>query len=460
MRGLQADLDRAFSAPELDRGLFAALVQSLDGGRVLYRLNASKLVMPASNMKVLTLAASAERLGWDFAYETRLVSSAPVESGTLKGDLIVIGSGDPTIDGRQGSPTRVFEDWADRLREAGITEIGGRLVGDDRAFDPGDARGRVGVRTTLVMAIPPRSALYRYHENVVDVVIGPGPGPGEPASVALSPSESGMLVDNRAVTVNGSMPPTLGLRRLPGSRHLELIGTVPSGAPETTRTASVEGPTAYLVRTLRAVLRSKGIDVQGEAVGVNTLIEPPDLSAARVLVSHRSAPLSEIAKVLMKVSQNLYAETLLKTLGAGRADAGHQAVREVIGSWGIPSESVVLVDGSGLSRYNLVTAETLVAVLRHMYDDPRHQTAFLDTLPIAGRDGSLANRMAGTLAENNARAKTGSIANVRALSGYVRTLDGEMLAFSIIANNFNVPQDEIDRVTDQVVERLANFSQK
>ncbi len=180
-----------------------------------------------------------------------------------------------------------------------------------------------------------------------------------------------------------------------------------------------------------------------------------------MLFSHQSAPLSDIARVLMKASQNQYAETLLRTLGAragtGTPEAGRAVVRDVLDGWGIPRDAYSQTDGSGLSRYNYVCAETLVTILRRMYADPRHKDRFLAALPVGGEDGTLARRFAGTTAAGNVRAKTGSIANVRALSGYVTSAGGEPLVFSIIANNFTAPQSAIDAATDEAVVRLATF---
>jgi len=169
--------------------------------------------------------------------------------------------------------------------------------------------------------------------------------------------------------------------------------------------------------------------------------------------------------VLMKVSQNLYAETLVKTLGlqagTGTVEAGDKVVHDVIEGWGVDPGSYVLVDGSGLSRYNYVTAETIVRILRHIYMDPRHRTPFIEALPTGGVEGgTIARRFRGTRAAGNVHAKTGSIANVRALSGFVQTADGEPLVFSIIANNFTQPQATIDAATDLAVERLANFTRQ
>ena len=460
---LQRELDDLFGAPALDRSLWAVMVQSLDSGEVLYRRNSTKLVMPASNMKIVTLAAAAERLGWDYTFETRLLATSPIENGVISGDLVVVGSGDPSINGRGGSPTRVFQDWADRLRAAGVTRIGGRIVGDDRAF-PDEPFGFGWSWDDLGSGDAAPVNALQYNENVAEVVVRPGDAAGSAANVELRPPESGLILDAHVTTSGPDVPSDLVLRRLPGSNRLSVGGTIPSGSREITETAAVDDPAGFFVRALRATLISAGIDVRGEAVGLSGAGSVPDLAGQTVLLSHRSPPLSEIGTVLMKVSQNLYAETLLKALGATRgmatAEAGRTVVQEVLERWGVPPDAVVLKDGSGLSRYNYVTAETLVRILRQMHRDPRHRLAFSATLPVGGRDGTTARRMKGTRAEGNVLAKTGSLSNVRALSGYVKTLDGEPLVFSIIANNFNLPTPAIDSVTDLAVERLANFTRK
>jgi D-alanyl-D-alanine carboxypeptidase/D-alanyl-D-alanine-endopeptidase (penicillin-binding protein 4) len=167
----------------------------------------------------------------------------------------------------------------------------------------------------------------------------------------------------------------------------------------------------------------------------------------------------------MKVSQNLYAETFVKALGASRNGlgtmrGGRAVVRRTLGSWGIPDDSYVNADGSGLSRYNYVAPNMVTAVLERMYRDPKHKEAFIATLPIAGKDGTIATRMRRSRAEGNAVAKTGSIANVRSLSGFVRTRDGEMLVFSILANDFVVSAATVTWIADLAVEILSNFTRQ
>jgi PBP4 family serine-type D-alanyl-D-alanine carboxypeptidase len=185
----------------------------------------------------------------------------------------------------------------------------------------------------------------------------------------------------------------------------------------------------------------------------------------RILVESSSPPLRDIATVMMKVSQNLYAETLLKAVGAaesgpGSAEEGRRAAAAIFSAWGIPPGGYVQADGSGLSRYDYVTADMIVALLEHLFKDPKHKDAFIATLPIAGKDGTVSSRLKGTRGEGNATAKTGSISNVRALSGYVRTRDGETLAFSILANSFTIPAATVNYIADVAVETLANHTNR
>ena len=297
------------------------------------------------------------------------------------------------------------------------------------------------------------------------MLLRPGALEGAPASLELTPAESGLVVVNRVTTGPGDRA-SISLRRLPGSNRLLVSGTIGRLAKEAKRLVSVDTPSAYFARALRQVLVSRGIEVSGPAVDIRALDVKPALDGVAPLFVHRSPPLSEAARVLMKVSQNLYAETFVKTIGAaagegGNTESGEREVAKVLQGWGIAPEEYVLADGSGLSRYNYLTPHMLVTILQQVYRDPRHRDAFVATLPVGGEDGgTIAKRFKGTRAAGNVRAKTGSLANVRALSGYVTSLDGEPIVFSIIANNFTVPQATIDANIDRAVEQLANLTRR
>ena len=206
---------------------------------------------------------------------------------------------------------------------------------------------------------------------------------------------------------------------------------------------SVDNPTTYFVNVLRRVLERHGISVGGEAVDVDDL--PVEALAglqrqAHVLVTYHSPPaVRDRRRHDEAKSKPLRGNALKNTGHACRWRSGRVGSRgggDLLESWNVAPDQFAIADGSGLSRYNLVTADTLVRVLERMRLDPRDPAPFEGTLPIAGRDGTLASRMAGTAAEGNARAKTGAMTSVRALAGYVQTRDGERLAFAILANNF------------------------
>ena len=457
---LQRDLDATLAQPALAHGYWGVLVKSLKTDETLYALNPGKLMMPASNMKIVTLAAAAEQLGWDYRYETKVVAAGPVEGGTLRGDLVVIGSGDPSLTAADGMADRVFADWADQLKRRGIRTITGRVIGDDDGFEK-ETLGLGWMWDDLSDYDSAGVGALQYNENAVRVTIVPGPAAGDTAGVSLTPAGSGLTVASAVKTAAAGASASITPYRLPGSTRLQLSGTIAAGAPPYTFRVSVDNPTQFFVTAFRNALIANGIDVRGPAVDVDEVRDAP-VAAGASIVSYRSAPLSELAVRLMKVSQNQYAETLLKTVSAApgvvpTAAAGWKAALAIFDRWGVPPGSLIQRDGSGLTRYDFVTPEALVMILTHVDRDARLRGPFEASLPIAGRDGTLANRMKGTPAEGNARAKTGSMTPVRGTSGYVTTADGEPLVFSILANNYDVPASTITQTEDAIIVRLAQF---
>jgi D-alanyl-D-alanine carboxypeptidase/D-alanyl-D-alanine-endopeptidase (penicillin-binding protein 4) len=467
VRQLRTDLGQVFGARIAARGVWGVEIRSLETGERLFEHDAGKLMMPASNMKILTLAAAAETLGWDYRYTTTLETTGTIENGVLRGDLIVRGSGDPTINSRSDRAAHVLDEWGGALAAAGIRQIDGRVIGDDQAFDD-EGLGAGWAWDYLQYGYAAPVGALQYNENIAALAVIPGGAVGAPATVRLD-AGAGLVVLNRVATGAAGTEATIDYRRHLEQPLLEVTGIVPLGGAPVTRFVAVVNPTLFFVQSLKDALGARGVMVTGPAVDFDDVA--PELAAAtmqsspRVLASTTSPPLKEIAVVLMKVSQNLYAETLLKTVGAARGGlgtiaAGQNVLRTLLKSWGVPDDAYVAVDGSGLSRYNYVTADTLVAILEHMYRDARHHDALVATLPIAGKDGTVATRMRRTRAEGNAVAKTGSISNVRSLSGFVRTRDGEMLVFSILANDFVIPSSTINGIADLAVETLSNFSRR
>jgi D-alanyl-D-alanine carboxypeptidase/D-alanyl-D-alanine-endopeptidase (penicillin-binding protein 4) len=457
---LQHDLDAVLAQPALTHGYWGMLVKSLKTDETLYAVNANKLMMPASNMKIVTLAAAAEKLGWDYRYETTVAAAGPIEGGVLQGDLIVTGSGDPSLVAEGGMADRVFADWASRLKERGIRAINGRVIGDDNGVEE-PALGMGWMWDDAPTEDSTSVGALQYNENALRVTVSPGPSAGDSAGVSLSVGTSGLTIAGAVTTGAAGTTTSISMDRLPGSTTLTLRGSVALGAAPSILAVSVDNPTQFYANALRAGLIANGIDVRGPAVDIDDVGDAP-ATRSTPIISYHSAPLSTLAVRLMKISQNLYAESLLKTVGAApgvipTSAAGWKAAAAIFERWGVPPGALIQRDGSGLTRYDFVTPEALVTILTHVDRDPRLRGPFEASLPIAGRDGTLANRMKGTPAEGNARAKTGSMTAVRGTSGYVTSADGEPLVFSILANNYDTPGSTITAAEDAIIVRLAQF---
>jgi len=462
VRQLQTDLTSVFGAAIMSRGVWAVEVKSLDTGETLYQLNQDRLMMPASNLKIVTLAAAADTLGWDYRFPTSLETSATIDAGTLKGDLVIRGGGDPTINTRDKRADAVLDEWAAALRAAGIQQIDGRIIGNDQAFDD-EGIGPGWAWDYLQFGYAAPVGALQFNEDVATLVVRPAAQAGDPAQVGLS-AGAGLTLVNRVATGASGSAATIDYRRRLDQPVLEVSGSIAADSAPLERPVAVVNPTLYFAQSVKDGLIARGITVTGAAADFDDVAaeiagQPAE---ARTIVTTQSPPLRDVATVLMKVSQNLYAETLLKALGAARGglgtfEGGLTAVRGALASWGIRDDAFVNADGSGLSRYNYVTAATVTSVLEREYKSA-NRDPFMATLPIAGKDGSMAARLQRTRAAGNALVKTGSISNVRAVSGYIKSRDGEMLVFSIIANDFVIPAATVNWIADLGIEHLANFT--
>jgi serine-type D-Ala-D-Ala carboxypeptidase/endopeptidase (penicillin-binding protein 4) len=292
------------------------------------------------------------------------------------------------------------------------------------------------------------------------VRITPGATAGVPARVAVGPPGHGLVPQVSVTTTAAGSAPALTIARPLGTTTLSIRGQIPLGGTPAVRTTTVDNPTQYFVEALRLALATRGIGVTGGAWDIDELTDPPSASPRRVLARHQSAPLSSLLGYAMKVSQNFYGEVLLKALGRGTSERtgsterGRQAVQQTLVSWSLPTDALVMYDGSGLSRYNYVSAELVSGILKRVWHDEQLRGPFVAALPIGGRDGTLESRMRNTPLDGRVQAKTGTIANVRSLAGYLETNEGEKLAFAMIANHFTAPNLQIDAVMERALERL------
>lgn len=446
--------------PAFAKAQAALAVRSLATGETLYRRNGATWLVPASTMKVLTTVAAAERLGWAFRFATRLVAMGPIVNGTLRGDLLVVGGGDPSINPRHPARAAAFDEWARVLKGKGVVHIAGHIVGDDSAVEqPGWGIGWAW--DDLVEGYGAAYAALQYHEGEVTVTIGPGLTPGAPAVLYLFPANHGLLVDNRAVTGAAVSTPRLTLAREPGTRFLHVDGNAPLHQGPVSAVTAVANPTLYFTDELRATLQRHGIVVDGAAADIDALSDRPRAAWGTTLHVDLSPPLSEIADVTLKWSRNEYAEAMLMALDATAPATAAEAIpvlQQTLADLGIDPGGYSTRDGSGLSRNDYLSADALVATLTAAWDRPHLRDTLASALPEAGRSGSLADRLKGTPAEGRVRAKTGSMSNVRSLAGFVETAAGEPLAFAFLVNGFDVRPAEIDARVDELLLAMVVLS--
>jgi D-alanyl-D-alanine carboxypeptidase/D-alanyl-D-alanine-endopeptidase (penicillin-binding protein 4) len=452
-------MDSAFSGPEFSRALWGVVVQSLDNGEVLYRRNAERLFMPASNMKLVTAAAALVHLGADFRYRTPVLARGAHRGDTLSGDLVIVGRGDPTLSQHVAGGTDILASlrpWADSIRARGLRTVTGRVVGDGSWFtDPPIGQGWAWDYLDASYAAP--VGALQFNEGFAVLSVTPGDSAGAPARAAFLPSSTPLRLFGSVTTA----PPDSDVARVDVARAPFTDSVTVGGRLSARRVPlrvelAVLDPARYFEAALTQVLREAGIQVLGQAAAAAT--------PAETLFVWTSPALRDILPPFLKPSQNQIGETLLRTLGGvtrGQAsvDSGRAAVREALQGFGVADDAYVVADGSGLSRYDYVAPETLARILVAMARRPDFDV-FHQALPIAGVDGTIASRMRGTAAANNVHAKTGSIANVRSLSGYVTTADGERLVFVMLANHFTAPRRVVEVVQDRLLERLATFSRR
>ena len=475
---LAARIDAHIGDPQFADASWGIDVVSLDSGKTLYAHNADKLFVPASTGKLYTAALALDTFGPDYRIPTSLFATEKVgRDGELRGDLVLVGYGDPTL----GFDKRVS--WADVLatavRKSGIKSVRGALIGDATWFsaplygsgwEAADLQSWFGA---------PVSALS-VDENVVRVEVRPAPQFGAKARILFEPPASAPTLDNELRTLRAPAPTDISLYRAPGEHVLHAFGTIASNAGPQFYRLAAHDPALIAVEQLRAALARQGVSVQGKSRSIYWPESNDRLAAGTLerVADVWSPPISEIVSRGLKVSQNLYLQNLLLMVGAKAAadereagkespmfrsneSRGIQALRNYLRRIDVPLDGVLMEDGPGLSRRDLTSAAALTALLTHLGDNPAAR-AFRLGLPEAGVDGSLTGRMRNSAAQGRIHAKTGSMAFTYALAGYALTAANERLAFAIMLNNYRRPRDA-GRPTaelDAIAIMLAELSER
>ena len=491
---LEARVNTVLSSADLQHGFWGVEVVSLKTGKVLYQRNADKLFTPASNTKLFTTAAALQLIGPNYQFRTTLETNGAFDKhGRLTGDLVLVGRGDPNLSGRElpyslhtqrnDHAIQVLEQLADELVKKGVKYVDGDIVADDSYF-AFERYGEGWSQDDLVWADGAPVSALTINDNVIFVNILPADRVGERAFVSITPYANYYRIDNRILTTPVGTGRKIYINREPGSTVLTLWGNVPLDDAGANEALAIEDPAEFAAHIFHELLDARGIVVYGkqrtrhtELSSLSTFTATVTASAnggdnalrslqnqGMVLASYESKPLIEDVRVINKVSQNLHAEILLRLLGrekgtAGTVEGGLEVLRGFLNTVDIPADQYVFYDGSGLSRQNLVTPHAIVQLLHYAVSQPWGDS-FRETLPVAGVDGSLADRFKNGNLQGRVHAKTGSLGGVKTLSGYATTDRGEPVAFAIMSNNFNLPAKRVNDAIDDVVAAIVNDTPK
>lgn len=471
---LRNELARALGTGAARRGQWGVMAVSATQRDTLFAQNADASLAPASNQKLFTSAAALHHLGPDFRYPTFLLARGEVRGGILLGDLVLYGTGDPSMSDRLlSSGEDPFRSFARELRDRGIDRIRGDLLGDGTFFTGPTRRDSWNPDDLNDWFAAPVSGLS-FNENLVTLRIQPA-NVGQRPRVLTQPQGALLELENRGRTVGSATRTPLIVLRDDPDEAIQIRGDIWAGQADVWRRMTVSDPPSFAASILRRVLEEEGIVVEGRTGSVSTpaesgvtgrtLVAPglrADPHALWTVAVHHSPPLSELLGVVNKRSHNLYAEALLLSLGRvaegdGSFDGGSRAVTDFLTRIvGIPQEGLHVVDGSGLSRLNRARPSAFIELLAYMDTDLSGPAAFWASLPEAGNQREL-RRMHRSPAAGNLRAKTGTIDRVSALSGVVRSSTGEAIYFSVMANDVPSPW-AAKRVEDQIGIQLASFS--
>ncbi|MCG8469847.1 MAG: D-alanyl-D-alanine carboxypeptidase/D-alanyl-D-alanine-endopeptidase [Gemmatimonadetes bacterium] len=447
---LQTTLADILDEPALGRAHVGLVVMIAESGQVLFRHNAERRFVAASTTKLVTGAVALHRLGGDHRWETSIRAVGSLSDGTLDGDLVLVGGGDPLL------RRETLETMARSVRAAGIRRITGDIVGDDRAW-AGPPWGRGWMWDDLYGSYAAGVSALQVSPARISAELRPGAELG--ASAQLRILEEGTDLPVRAAVKTGAPGSDVRLEYLPDapSGRVVLAGWIPIDATRVPLGFAPPHPTRYTADLMLRSLAGAGVEIEGRARRADLDERFEDAAWQR---SFRSEPLATALEQLLKVSDNQVAETLLRTLGTlggdGSAEAGLEVVQSTLSSWGIEPDAYSLSDGSGMSRYNELAPAALVRMLRRTSQLAGFRQ-FHDALPIASVDGTLSRRFRSTAASRVVRAKTGSLSRVRALAGFVEDGDGETLIFALLLNAYDAPDSVATALEDLLVEQLALY---
>jgi serine-type D-Ala-D-Ala carboxypeptidase/endopeptidase (penicillin-binding protein 4) len=469
---LAGKVDALVNAPEYKHSHWGALVADAATGKELYALNADKLFLPASTTKLYSCAAALAALGPDHRFYTRVHARGPIKDGVLRGDLVLVASGDLTFGGRtlpdgtvafkdsdhtyangnddaeltDTNPLAGLEDLARQVKAAGVTRVEGEVLIDDRLFDRARGSGSGPGLVTPILV----------NDNVIDVTITPAAKPGEPATVTVRPETGYVRWDAVVETVDAKRKPSVEVRQA-GLEGFAVRGRVPAGGKPLVRVYNIADPSAFARALFIEALRREQVRVTASPYDTPRaeLPERGRYGETKLVAEFKSPPFAEVIKVTLKVSHNLYASTLPLLLAAQKGkrtlEDGLRLQRQFLADAGVDVDTISFGGGAGGANADHVTPRATVQLLRALAGRPEYP-AFHKALPVLGVDGTLAKALdPESPARGKAQAKTGtltwqdvlndrSVLTSKALAGTLTTASGRPLMFAFYVNKTPLPK--------------------
>jgi len=499
VKPLKLQVAKLLADPAVARAHWGIAVTKMDGGPI-YALNAGQLFQPASNAKLFTTATAMALLGPEATVTTRVMAmSPPNKDGVLtSGGLVLMGAGDANLSGRtipylspalrpkpappEADPLRYLEEMADQVAKTGLKVVEGDVVGDDSLFPWQPYPEDWSIDDAVWGYGAPVSALT-VGDNMLKVTITAAAVAGAPATVAIEQAVPYYTVQSSVTTTAPGTTPAVGIDRAPGSKTVRVYGTVPAAMPPLTSHLAIDDPAEYAAMAFKQMLEQRGIRVTGRAraehrlpVDTASFVDESQQALAlpatakgnapgcaaffTTLAAHISPSLVDDIVATNKVSQNLHAELMLRRLGYafaedGSAAQGARVVRTFLTTLaGIDKDDFAFFDGSGLSGHDLAAPRATVHLLQYASTQPWF-AAWKASLPVGGVDGTLAGRFTRAPLMGHVFAKTGTLGEARALSGYIDCASGRTVIFSIMVDNHPPHSHADEAAMDKIVAAIA-----
>ncbi len=463
---LQKSLEQLANESDLKNAGLGVLVVDLENNKTIASINPDLSLEPASVQKLITTATAIEIFGDKYRYETRIEYSGTIHtSGTLKGNIFILGSGDPTL-GSERFPTRngFIKKWVEAIRLAGIKKIQGQIIADAQIYST-NILPRKRIWEDMANYYGSGACGLSIFDNQYFVTFKSGYRDGDDTEIIkVEPHIPGLSFDNRvkASNINRDQAYIFGA---PYTYQRSILGTIPKGKSEFTIKGAIPDPPHFAAMQLDKALNNAGIMTTLPPTTIRRLKQRDNYlqQERKKLFTTYSPTMREIINKTNKISINLYAEHLTAHIGLdkrveGNTESGLDATKLFWAKRGMDTKGLFIHDGSGLTDYNAVSARHFVFLLQYMKNKGRYFNAFYESLPVAGKSGTLRYMCRGTRAQNNVRAKSGSIEKVRCYAGYVTTRNGKELAFAMLSNHYNCTDYEMREKWEDVMVKMANLN--